>query len=234
MGTYTTTELVEAELRSSTSFSSSTIPSLDNVNTWIAEASRRVDIISNSIFSVNTVSSQLFDWAGNSTILNLPISNLITIDKLEYNTNGPGVAPSWTTMTEGIDKDYIVYPDSAEVEFVKGVNSNLGIYPIYGKQKLRVSYTYGYSSVPLEVQSLTTLLVAKRVIHTLASYQANTKMGEITVGPVRVADPSGFSINYMKFLDDEIKTLSDDIAIRYKTFKLPNRVYDGVSGYGIY
>lgn len=237
VSSYTNTSLVQAELRLSTEFSADTFPTDDTVNIWINQASRQVELMSNTIFTSTAVSSQLFDWPGISTVLNLPVSDLISITKVEENINGPGVAPSWTTLREGMDTDYIVYPDYNEIEFVRGVNSvyqSRNIYPVNGKQKLRISYTYGYATTPLEVQYLTTLLVAKRVIQSLGMYQANTKMGQVTVGPVSVADPSQFSINYMKFLNDEITKLSEDIAVRYKTFKFTTRVYEGPSNYGYF
>lgn len=231
---YTTPALVAAEIRASTAFSSSTIPTLATVTTWIQEASRQIELMSNNVFSSTTVSSQLFDTTGTTPIVNLPVSNVISIDKVEYNINGAGVAPSWVACSEGYDKDYITYNDYAEIEFVKGQSSAIPTLLDRGKQRLRLSYTYGFTTTPLEVEQLCTLLVAKRCIRSLASYQANTKMGEVTVGPVSVADPSMFSINYIKYLNEEIDRLQEEIALKYKTFKFSTRAYDTISGYGLY
>lgn len=231
---YTTAELVQAELRLTTEFSPDTLPTDTTIATWISQASRQVELITNNIFASTVVSSQLFDWAGNTNVLNLPQANILSVIKVEKNISSQGTTPSFITLNEGVDKDYIVYKDYAEIEFVKGVNAYLGVYPNYGKQSIRLTYSYGYTTTPLEVQYLTTLLVAKRVIQSLSSYQANTKMGQVTVGPVSVADPSQFSINYMRFLNDEIDRLGKDIAVTYKTFKFSTRNYDRGDSYGAY
>jgi hypothetical protein len=231
---YTTAELVQAELRLTTEFSPDTLPTDTSIDAWITQASRQVELMTNTIFTRTTTSSELYDWSATTTILNLPVSDLISVTKVEYNISGAGVTPSWVTLTEGQDADYIVYTAYNEIEFTRGTNAVVKGYPGYGKQKLRLTYIHGFSTTPLEVQYLTTLIVAKRVVQTLMAYQANTKMGEVTVGPVRVADPSQFSINYMRFINDEIDRVANSLALTYKTFKFSTRSYDGVSGYGNY
>jgi hypothetical protein len=125
----------------------------------------------------------------------------------------------------GFGKNYLLYEDVGEVEFINGNNATNIVVPRSGKKRLRASYVYGYAVVPLEIQRLTTLLVAKRVIMSLASSQSNTEGGSIQVGTIRVSDPSNFSVNYLKSLNQEVSDLFGSIGQGLKVFRY-DRVYD--------
>jgi hypothetical protein len=224
MNEYTTTSLVQAEIRADTAFSSSTIPTSSTVSTWIQEASAEIELRTGDVFTSTSASSTLFDYDG-SGIFRLPYSDLVGVTKVEYNTSSLGNTANWITLQEGDTYDYIKYLDEGEIHFVSGINSSNDVHPNPGKQKLRVSYVYGYSSVPLQIQRLATLLVAKRIIMSLASSQANTEGGEIQIGTIRITDPSGYSVNYIKSMNEEIKDIYDSLGTGMKTFRM-TRVYD--------
>lgn len=222
---YTTAAYVQSEIRSTTAFSSSTIPSDTDVSRWIYEASREIDLLTNQSYISNVVTNQVLDYSGMSPIFSVPISGLISVEKVETNVTSYGATPSWVTLTEGVDYDYTVYLDSNEIQFNIGANSTLHSYPRAGYRSIRLSYTYGSTNVPYEIEHLATLMVAKRAVSTLVNFQANSLMGEVTVGPVSVTDPSQFSINYMKGLGDEITRLKDGLGLGFKVFKFP-KMYD--------
>jgi hypothetical protein len=221
---YTTASLVEAEIRADAAFSSSTTPTLSSVNNWINEESALINLMTHEIYSSTTVSSTYVDYDG-SGILRFPHAPLISITSIEYNVYGEGLASSWVALTEGIDKNYISYLDEGEACFVSGVNVTVNVLPRAGKQRLRLSYVYGYNTVPTEIQRLCTLMVAKRVIMSLINSQANSEGGEIQVGTIRVADPSNFSPNYVKAMTEEIRQAQMDMGSKLKTYRIP-RVYD--------
>lgn len=221
---YTTAALVEAEVRATTPFSPSTTPTLSQVEVWIAEETAFVDRLLGESFSQNTASSVLVDYDG-SGILTLPHSPVISITSIQYNVNSHLVSPSWITLESGFGKNYLEYLDEGEIEFINGGEGTYHVSPIGGKKKFRLTYSYGYASVPLDIQKLTTLLVSKRVIQTLISSQANSEGGEIRVGTIMVADPTSFSNNYLVNLNKDIDDTLSKMRRDFKVFRL-NRVYD--------
>jgi len=222
--TYTTASLVEADIRASTAFSSSTSPTLTQVNNWILEESAIIDARAGTIFGSTLVSSDYYDYDG-CGIFRFPESPLITLTSLEYNVNAMGVEASWITLEEGFNKNYLLYEDEAEVEFISGQDSVHKITPKAGKKKFRATYSYGYSSTPLEVQRLATLGVSKRVMMSLLNSQANTQGGNIQVGTISVTDPSNYGVGWFKSVNAEIDALYNAIGENLKVFRLTRR-YD--------
>jgi hypothetical protein len=207
---YTTPSLVQAELRASTAFSSSTIPSEDTVWNWIDEESRVIDAMTGQIFSNQVVSSAYIDYDGEQ-VLRFPQAPLVSIDKVEYNSGGLS-EPSWTELEEGFGKDFLSYLDLGEIEFINKTYTP-------GSKKFRLSYTYGYGSIPAEIQRIATLMVAKRTLLSLASNQANTEGGSIQIGTIHITDPTNYSINYLNTMDNTIKEGLKNLSYRFKVYR---------------
>jgi len=222
--TYTTATNVEAELRAENAFSSSTTPTLSQVNNWIEEESRVVELRTNTIWGSTLASSTYFDYDG-ADIFMFPQTPINSITKLEYNVNANGLTPSWVTLEEGFDKNYLLYSDEGEVEFINGQNSTYKIKPKAGKKRLRISYSYGYATTPLQIQKITTKQVALRVASTLLASQANTEGGSIQVGTIRVADPSNYGVTWFNSQRSDIDNIYKDIGQELKVFRLSRR-YD--------
>ncbi|HEY9702082.1 MAG TPA: hypothetical protein V6C58_06535 [Allocoleopsis sp.] len=214
---YTTLGLVQAEIRADTAFSSSTIPTASQVETWIDEVGRELEIISGNVFASTAVSSQYLDYDGD-TIIRLPHYPIISVQKVEYNKNGNSLATDFEEWTEGFGNDFLLYSDEGELELIGSAKTP-------GKKRLRVSYTYGYTSTPLEVQRLATLMAAKRVIMSLQNSQGNSEGGDVQIGTIRVSEPSNYSANYIRNLDMELNTQIENLVSKYKTFRI-NRMYD--------
>lgn len=221
---YTILKNVQEELRLTTSFGSNTVPKSTTVTRWIQEESADIELRSNAIFGSNLESSVYFDYDG-SGVFRFPDADIISITGFEFNVNARGLVPSWITLEEGFDKNFIVYDDEAEVHFVGGENATYKVMPTSGQQKFRVTYSRGQESTPLSVQKLCTLLVAKRTIQSLSNSQSNSEGGTIQVGTIRVTEPGNYSISYLKSLDAEIDKLWDYIGKNINTFRYV-RVYD--------
>lgn len=221
---YTTATLVEAEIRAANVFSSSTTPTLSQVNTWIDEASREIDSMTGQVFASTAISSTYVDYDG-SGILRLGHAPILSMTELLYNVNSVTAASSMVALEEGYGKNYLLYGDEGELEFINGNNATNKYVPQKGKKKFVASYSYGYATVPATVQHLATLMVAKRVILSLINSQANTEGGAISVGTIRIEDPSVFSTNYIKTLSSEIDILREQIKAKFKVFRQV-RVYD--------
>jgi hypothetical protein len=204
---YTTASYVEAELRADAVFSSSTTPTLAQVTTWIQEASREIELRGGDVYSSVLVSSAVYDYDGNG-IFRFPKKPVLSSPAPVLIYNGDAIDSS----------KYYFYPDEGEVEFS-------GTYPTSGKQNIIATYGYGYTSTPLEIQRLATLMVAKRCISTMANSQSNTEGGSVQVGTISVSDPSSYSLTYIKNLNQEINDLFSQLGNDVSTYVI-TRNYD--------
>ena len=213
MAQYTTPELVAAELRSET-FTELTEPTLATVENWILEESAKVEVIAGEIFEATDYVESI-DYVGDQYIQpsHFPI---ITLTSLEYDRANEHSAEDWTTLVTGKGNDYITYLEDGEIYL-----SSSSYIP--GHNKFKITYRAGYETTPLNVQRLTTLMIGKRVISSLINAQTNQEGGEIQIGPIRVKDPSNFSINYINNINQEIKDLTDDIGLGFKTYRINRR-----------
>jgi hypothetical protein len=219
---YTSASLVEAEIRASTSFSADTTPTLQQLNNWIDEESKIIEVRTGTVFGYSLASSVYMDYDG-AEVFRLPNSPVISITSLEYNLHSNNTTPSWVTLEEGFDKNYLLYEDEGEVEFIGGNSATHKVLPKAGKKKFRVSYTYGYEETPLEIQRLASLAVSKRVIMSLLNTQANTQGGNIQVGTISVTDPSNYGVSWFKGVNDEMDNIYSSIGQDLKVFRLTRR-----------
>lgn len=203
MSQYTTATLVEAELRASEIFSSSTIPTLTQVTDWIEEESSDID----SRLGYTLASTQYdvkIDYDGGDYIYT-KITPVITVDTLLYNTVSIGdtdYATSWVEKTE--DTHFFTKKDRGQLGIIW---TNWA--PTAGQQKINLIYTAGYSTTPLIVQKLATKMVANRVLNTLLSQNVNDRNdgGSISVGSINIVEPESYGVGTYKQLKTEIDEL---------------------------
>ena len=222
--TYTTATKVKEEIRAITNFSSNTSPKLTTVNAWVQEETADIELRAGAIFGSNLETDQYFDYDGSGTF-RFPDSNILSITTFSVNVNAMGTAASWVVLEEGYDKNYILYSEEAEVNFISGDSATNKILPKKGQKRFKITYSRGKDSTPLAVQKLCTLLVSKRVIQSLANSQSNSEGGTIQVGTIRVTEPGNYSLSYLKQMDKEIETLYNYIGQNLNTFRYV-RVYD--------
>ena len=219
---YTSASLVEAEIRASASFSADSTPTLQQLNNWIDEESRIIELRTGTIFGYTAVTSTYFDYDG-AEVFRLPNSPIISMDSFEYNLYSNNTTPSWVTLEEGFDKNFLLYEDEGEVEFISGSSSTHQVSPKSGRKKFRVGYTYGYEETPLEIQRLASLAVSKRVVMSLLNTQANTQGGNIQVGTISVTDPSNYGVGWFTQVNTEMNDIYSSIGQDLKVFRLSRR-----------
>lgn len=223
VNSYTTVPYIEAELRLTSSLSSSTIPTSTTVSRWITEASEEVDMLTNNVYSSTTATSVYVDYDG-SGILLLPYTAIQSLT-LKYNKNDyTAQSTDWVTLEEGTGKNYLLYSDSGEVVFINGNYATNKLVPCSGAKRFCITTTYGESAVPLSIQHLTTLMVSKRMLLSMINSQANSEGGTIQVGTISISDPSMFSQGYITKLSDEIDRLKADIGVGLIVYR-PMRFY---------
>jgi len=217
--TYTTAALVKAELRATLDFSASTVPSLDDINTWIGEASAEINQISGRIYGQTTY-TEVFDYNG-TDVLVLENAPLITVTNVLYSTSALGTDTYSLSDTKTEDTDYTVYKNEGEIELLSNWK------PAIGKKRISVTYDAGFTSTPLTVQKLATKKVAKRTIDTLMSKDVNEKASgkSVSVGSISIIKPADFGVSQYKTLSDDIGKLEMDLIEGTSLYRLPLRRY---------
>lgn len=215
---YSTPSLVQAELQSSTAFSSSTLPTLDTVNTWIQEESAYVNSLAETVFSTTAISTsdpEYIDYDGGD-VLFLEYAPITSITRLRYNKNklGSSLGTDWVEKTE--DTDFYTKNDMGILNILRN-NWN----PKTGFKRIEVAYVYGYSSVPDEVQKLTTKLVAKRAIEALLFKNVNERNdgGTTSVGSITIVEPESYGVGTYQELVSDIAQLKVDVVDTFKPLR---------------
>ena len=87
---------------------------------------------------------------------------IISVTTLQRNSAGASSTDSWETLTEqtGSGGDYVVTDEGKQAGYVDFVKNK----PVFGKRKMRVTYTYGHSPTPKNVERLTTLMAVRDVV----------------------------------------------------------------------
>lgn len=218
MTDYTTVAEVSNELNGFTIDGSST-PSSITVENWIEEAQDFINEKTGKKWDSNTITEEYHDYDGSGYVQTYH-SPVITITSLSYEKNGfSQTSEDWTELDEGrtSDKNFIVYKDEGEIQFH---NTTLKT----GYKNIKISYTYGHSSVPLRITRLATLMTARRVISAVQAKSATTEGGSVSVGTISVSDPSTFGSNKLKEMQEEINRIFGEIGT-FKVFNLDRR-YD--------
>lgn len=205
--TYTSATLVAAELRATAAFSSSTVPTADQVATWIGEESADINTKAGRVFGSTAYTEDIdYDGAETITLVNAPI---ISVTSLLYSTSGLGTATYALDQTAVENTDFTVYKDEGEIVRLPNWN-NVST----GRKTIQVTYTAGHTNTPLDVQKLATKKVAKRVIDSLLTKDINEKKSgkSISVGSISIVKPSDFGVSQYRALGEDIATLEANLT----------------------
>jgi len=216
---YTNSTLIEAELRASSLFSATTVPSLVQLTTWITEESAKI----NHDAGYNIGSTQYveyYDYDINESSIYLKAVPVITVDTLQYNPYELGnssYSAGWETKTA--DTDYTVYEEKGKIDMLSGFS------PSDGRKKFKITYTAGYSEIPKTIQMLATKMTALRVLNSLIQSNVNDRNdgGSISVGSINIVEPSNYGVGSYTKLKNDIDDLRKDLITGF-----------GVNRYGSY
>lgn len=204
---YTSAALVAAELRATANFSSSTVPTADQVATWIGEESADINTKSGRVFG-STEYTEAIDYNGDDviTLVNAPI---VGVTSVLYSTSGLGTDSYSLDQTAVEDTDFTVYDEEGQIVRLPDWND-----VATGRKAIQVTYSAGYAETPLDIQKLATKKVAKRVIDSLLSKDVNEKKSgkSISVGSISIVKPSDFGVSQYKALNEDIATLEANLT----------------------
>src|SRR3990167_11535251 len=228
---YTNIQRVFEELDDATS---SDIGARRIVNT-IQEAEREIEERTGMKFASTTVTQEIYDYnqyttwkspeslefyggmSGRNDYFNVSVRDriqlrnrpIISITTLQRNTAGENATDSWETLTEqtGSGGDYALTEISKSSGFVDFVKNT----PRAGKRSVRITYKYGYSSTPKNVQRLTTLIAVKDILMSKITRSFFDSPHGISLRGIMI-DRSNAQESYMRIVDNEIKRLWESIG----------------------
>lgn len=211
---YTSANLVEAEIRATESFSSSTTPTLATVNEWIEEESELIDQIAGRTYT-STTYTEYIDYDGESEVLTLKHSPIISITSVEYNQNALGSSEGTSWVTKTAETDYSSYDERGEIVILPSWS------PYSGRKRIRVTYVAGYSTIPKQVQMLATKTVALRVLNSVLQNNVNTADtgGSLTLGSISIVTPDNVSVGTFKQLNEDISMLKKEVVSGFGVFR---------------
>lgn len=223
---YTTYTDVAAELGGVTITGAST-PSSTTVVDWIAQADDEINARTGRVWESTTVPSTSYeyhDYDGGG-IIRLKNKPVISIQSAEYNENPLGEDESWVALVEGktATGNYVLYKDEGLLLLHANSTGNI---PPAGIQNIRLTYTYGYSTVPARIKRLSTLLAAKRYIQSVANKTGSEEGGSVSVGTISVSDPNNYVHEHLKRITAETKDLFSEVANTFKPYLYDIRAYD--------
>jgi hypothetical protein len=202
---YTTAALVEAELSSSASFSTSSIPTLAQLTTWIAETDAIIDQLSANVYAQSTYVEEI-NYEGEDRIV-LKHAPILSVTSVQYSPYALGSTEYPGYVTKTANTDYAVFLEKGYIEVLPQWS------PRSGLKQIKVTYVAGYSTTPAPVQSLATKMVAKRVIDSVMNKDLREKQSgkSISVGSISIVKPTDFGVSSYKTLTSTIDDLKKEI-----------------------
>jgi len=127
---------------------------------------------------------------------------IISITSLYKNSQGPSSADSWTELTEqeGSGGDFVVYNDTGTIQFVNNL-------PATGTRKIKVTYTYGTSTVPKTVEKLCILLSVRDILMSKANDNIHTDIDGMSLKGYSESKGISGTVTYFTWLIEEIERL---------------------------
>lgn len=224
---YTNIADVAAELGGVTINGSST-PTASQVQSWIEDATKEVEEITGRVWASTSVTSDSYEYIDydGSGRMRLKKTPIISVDSVEYDSEGLGAASTtWSTLTEGrtTSEDFIVYPEEGLIVLhASSTSRQLSS----GKRNVRVTYTHGYNIVPRHIKRLTTLMVARRYIATVANKTGSDEGGSVSVGTISVSDPNNYVHNHLRQVQSDLDYYLEKVATQFKSHIYDIEVYD--------
>jgi len=191
------TDLTNVEEFFNTTFSATTNPTVTQVNKYITDVDEEVNSISGTVFGTPVSNTEIVDVAGDSDIFVTEKYPIVTVTSVSKNTESDAFAtPVWETVDNYNDRFRIVTK-----------------YKYHGQRILQLVYTYGFTTTPVEVEHLATLLVVNKILSGNAVADSSTE--SISVGPISLTNSIG--VSQMVNLKEELKEYKRRVG-RYKNY----------------
>jgi len=163
----------------------------------IADSESYIDAIAGRTFNQITVTDEYMSLDNDTSLIYVPNIPLISVQSIEINT-GSEFNPVYESVNFVIvDKNKGLI--KLETPAFKGANS------------IKISYTYGYDTVPSHIKKLATDLCVMNVIKTTLLNKSYNDEGDIDLGSIKVTGSFRYSLDMLRSLRNEITELEDKL-----------------------
>jgi len=162
----------------------------------ISKNSAYVDHISGTSFQSNSTTEYINNYVPTDVIRvsNIPIIDVTGV----YVNRGTEFSPEYESV------DFVIIDEKSGDIKLKEIISP-------GIKKVKVEYTYGYSTVPEIVKRLVVLLCVKDVLSIMLNRKSYDDEGDIDLGSLKVTNSFKYSLGQIKQLDEEIEKLKEEL-----------------------
>lgn len=124
------------------------------------KADEELETVTGRKFNVNTTSEYIDIEEGQDSIWlkHYPVTSITSLSTNTAETLQD--SPVWIELVEGLGNDYLQEQDEE-----KRLLTIIDAFPKYGKQRVKVDYVYGYSTIPDLVEELNILLAQKKMLN---------------------------------------------------------------------
>ncbi len=146
-------------------------------SSWLTWADAEVESRTGKKFTEVTVTNKLYDGPGDDTLIldEYPITSITKIEYLQQQTP----TEVWVELSSVY---YRLYADKGYVRLVQDLSGLTDINEFEeGVQNIRVTYKYGYSTIPSIVELLASLLVAELYMKSTDGGISSEKIGDYSI-----------------------------------------------------
>jgi len=200
---YTTAAKIQEELRLSTAFGTTTLPTLNAVTSWIEEDSNHINDIGGRNYG-DTQYTEYIDYDGSERI-QLEHAPIISVNSLLYSSAGAlGTSAYALDDTQVEDTDFVVYTDRGEIKPLFQVWS-----PKEGDRRIYIDYNAGYAITPFTVQKLATKMVDSAIQNDITE-KATGK--SVSVGSISIVKAADVGVGQYKEIQMDIQSLKSELV----------------------
>ena len=105
----------------------------------------------------------------------IPINSVSTFEK---NNNGPGQTPDWETLTEA-NNDIAIDKQTGRIKII-----DQGELPEVGARHVRITYTFGRSTVSQDIKGLAIMMTGRRMVQSAFIKSRILKLDDTTTGDI--------------------------------------------------
>jgi hypothetical protein len=150
------------------------------IQQMISSSDSLIDTETGRSFSQNTANIEYLNVEESQRVFFLKNYPVITLSSVEVNTEVQTSAPNWSASASGLGNDYIANSEDLVIGRIRFIDN----FPNQGEDNLKVTYDYGYSTVPPLAQELSTLLTLRQMAN--SSVYKSIFKGHDNFTPVRL------------------------------------------------
>ena len=105
----------------------------------------------------------------------IPINSVTTFQK---NNNGEGQEPDWETLTEA-NNDIAIDKNTGRIKIIDS-----GEIPEVGARHVRITYTFGRSTVPQDIKELAIMMTGRKMVQSAFIKSRILKLDDTTTGDI--------------------------------------------------